>query len=209
MIKKTTLQDIYYWSRFQSDRGIDFNGFLWTRPDGNVLLDPMDLSATELAAVREKGGARWIVLTNFDHLRDAVHLKHALGAELLAPAGDRGRFGTTGTEVDLWFEGAGDLPPELREAIAVHPLRGGKSPVELALFLRGPDALLFGDLVRSHVSGELMLLPDPKLADKAAAIESLQPLRALPIQGLLLGDGDCIFYHAKEAFTEFLEELAR
>jgi glyoxylase-like metal-dependent hydrolase (beta-lactamase superfamily II) len=208
LIKKTALQGIYYWSRFQSDRGIDFNGFLWTRPDGNVLIDPMDLNEVELGAVRAKGGARWILLTNFDHLRDAIGLKRTFGAELLAPAEDRERFGDQAGEVDRWFEVAEDLPAELQGALQIHPLRGGKSPVELALFLRGPGALLFGDLVRSHVSGELMLLPDAKLADRGAAIGSLQPLRALPIRGLLLGDGDCIFYHAKEAFEEFLEELA-
>lgn len=209
MIKKTVLPGIHYWSRFQPDRGIDFNGFLWVRPEGNLLVDPLELDAAELEAVREAGGARWILLTNFDHLRDALALKSALGAAILAPAAERARFGERGSAVDHWFESARDLPRELRDAVEIFPLLGGKSPIEPAVFLRGPEALVFGDLVRSHVSGELTLLPPPKLPDRAGAIESLQALRELPIRGLLLGDGDCIFYHARQAFADFLDGLAK
>lgn len=207
MIKQTVLKDIHYWSRFQPDRGIDFNGFLWTRPGGNVLIDPMELSEPELDAVRQRGGARWILLTNYDHLRAALPLKRTLGAKLLAPAGDRERFGEHALEVDQWYEKEADLPEGLGAELELHTLRGGKSSVELALFLPRTGALLFGDLVRSHVSGQLMLLPDAKLTDRRAAIRSLAPLRKLPIRGLLLGDGDCIFYHAREAFEEFLASL--
>ena len=208
MIKTTALEGLCYWSRFQADRGIDFNGFLWIRPAGNLLLDPMQLDASELGFVRAKGGARWILLTNFDHLRATARLKEVLGARVLAPAGERERFGGDAALVDLWFETADDLPPDLKDDVEVHLIRGGKSPVEAALFLKPNGGLLFGDAVRSHVSGTLRLLPDEKLADRAAVVASLQPLRALPVRGILLGDGDSIFYKGREAFEEFLNGLA-
>lgn len=207
MIKRTRLEGLSYWSRFQPDRGIDFNGFHWRRPAGGTLIDPMDLGPVEREAVRELGGARWIVLTNFDHLRAAPAWKQALDAELWAPAGERERFGPHETLVDGWFERAADLPGDLREGLRVFPLRGGKSPVEVALYLEAPRALVFGDLVRSHVSGELTLLPDAKLADRAAVVESLRPLGVLAPEALLLGDGDCLFRGAGEPFRAFLDGL--
>ena len=209
MLKKTCLDGVSYWSRPQLDRGIDFNGFLWARPDGNVLVDPMELDEGELSVVRDQGGARWIVLTNFDHLRAAPALKEALGAEVLAPAQERERFAADASLVDRWFEDAGDLPDALRGGLDVFLLRGGKSPVEAALFLRGPDALLFGDLVRSHASGRLCLLPDAKVADRRAVLDSLRPLRDLPARAVLLGDGDSLFRDGAGALRELLAELDR
>lgn len=206
-MKQTILPGVSYWSRFQPDRGIDFNGFHWRRDGGGVLIDPMETSQAELAALRERGGADWILLTSHDHLRATPALKRTCDAAVAAPAGDRERFGDDAALVDVWFESSADLPPALHGAVDVHPLRGGKSAVEPAFFLRGPDALLFGDLVRSHVSGALNLLPDAKLADRAAVVESLRPLRDVPARAILLGDGDNLFRGAREAFAELLDGL--
>ncbi len=206
-MKSTILEGIHYWSSFQSDRGIDFNGFFWERPGGNVLIDPMPLDAGQLKAVQEAGGARWILITNFDHLRAGPELKEALGAEILAPAAERDAFTKHGELVDHWFEGADDLPGELGREISVHSLPGGKSPGEVALYLEGPRALLFGDVVRSHVSGALRLLPDPKISDRAALVEALQPLRKHAAQSILLGDGDSFWRDGAACFAALLDEL--
>ncbi len=206
-VKKTILPGVSYWSRYQADRGIDFSGFHWQREGGGVLVDPMEMSEFEAAALRERGGARWILLSNFDHLRATAQLKRACDAKVAAPAGERERFGPGAELVDTWFESQADLPEDLRESVDIHVLRGGKSAIEAAFFLRGPDALLFGDLVRSHVSGALCLLPEPKIADRAAVIESLRPLRDVPARAILLGDGDCLFRGAREALGELLDGL--
>jgi len=207
-MKKTILPGISYWSRYQADRGIDFNGFHWQRERGGVLIDPMEMDDSERGALEQRGGARWILLTNFEHLRAAAALRQACGATVLAPAGERVRFGEQANVVDEWFETAADLPEGLRDDLDVFTLRGGKSEVEAAFFLRDPAALVFGDLVRSHVSGALTLLPDAKIADRGAAIESLRPLAAVPAAGLLLGDGDCVFRQGREVFGEFLATLS-
>jgi len=208
MIKRTACAGIFTWSAFQAERGIDFNGFLWVRPEGNVLIDPMELDQEGLADVHAKGGAAWILLTNYDHLRAAPRLADVLAAKILAPAGERERFGQDAGLVHGWFSTSADLPVDLQEEIDVIELRGGKSPIEAALFLKEPGALVFGDLVRSHVSGRLMLLPDPKLTDRAMALESLAALRSLTPAAVLLGDGDSFFFRAAEAFSEFLDSLA-
>ena len=39
-MKRLIFEDIYSWGVFSRDRQIDFNGHLWVRPDGNILVDP-------------------------------------------------------------------------------------------------------------------------------------------------------------------------
>jgi hypothetical protein len=207
VIKTSALPDLFSWSRFQPDRGIDFNAFLVCGPDGNLLVDPLPLDAHELEDIRSRGGARWILLTNFDHLRDAPALRRLFEARLLAPAGDRERFGESAALVDGWLEGDDSLPEGLSGRISLWPLRGGKSPIELALHLRPQRALLFGDLVRSQVSGRLCLLPPAKIADPRAVKQSLLPLSALDFDAVLLGDGDSLHRDGKRAFAELLEAL--
>ena len=110
-------------------------------------------------------------------------------------------------EVDLWLAPDADLPAELEDDLAVHWVRGGKSEIEAAFELRPLDAVVFGDIVRSHVSGELRLLPDPKLSDRAAAAKDLAPLLARTWRALLLGDGDSLFRDAAGAVADFRKQL--
>jgi glyoxylase-like metal-dependent hydrolase (beta-lactamase superfamily II) len=207
MLKATCLPGVHYWGRPQLDRGIDFNGFLWCREGGNVLVDPMEVDEPELARIQELGGARWILLTNFDHMRAAAPLARLLEAEVHAPAEERERFGPDGAAVTGWFTTAADLPGDLPGSVEVHALRGGKSACETALWLAEPRALLFGDLVRSHESGRLRLLPPPKVSDPAAVKASLEPLLEHPADAILLGDGDSLFRGGREALAELVESL--
>jgi hypothetical protein len=146
-------------------------------------------------------------LTNADHLRAAPELKAEFGARLAAPACERERLGAAAAEVDLWLAPDAELPAELGEVLAVHWVRGGKSELEAAFELRALDALVFGDIVRSHVSGELRLLPDPKLSDRAAAAADLAPLLARTWRAVLLGDGDSLFRDADGAVADFRNQL--
>lgn len=205
-MKSTVLEGLYIWSVWQPDRRIDFNGFYWSRPDGGLLIDPMEMLDDQLAFCRAQGGARWILVTNADHLRAAPLLREALGAELWAPAEERARLGDA--PVDGWFERTSDLPEPLRPDVDVLTIRGGKSPVETALFLRPLRALVFGDVVRSHECGRMRLLPDEKLADRARVLSDLAPLAELSIDAVLLGDGDSFFVDAGDTFRRFVAGLA-
>lgn len=203
-MKKTNLDGLYYWARYQADRAIDFNGFYWKRDDGGLLVDPMPLEAEELTQLEELGGVKWILISNADHLRSAPQLKERFGAQILAPAEDRERFGEEASCVDSWFKDSSELP----EGVEVHWIRGGKSAVEPYFHLASINALLFADVVRSHVSGQLMLLPDAKLADRAAVLEDLGHLGSFEPDAILLGDGDCLFRGASEELDRFLKVVA-
>ena len=208
MIKQTRLEGLSYWGDYQPDRGIDFNGFHWKRPEGALLIDPMPLNELGLTKLRELGGARWVLITNAEHLRAGPELKQAFSAQLIAPTEERERLGENAALVDCWFENSEDLPPELRADIRVFPLRGGKSPMEPALYLEPLQALYFADLVRSHETGRLRLLPDPKLTDRALVLSTLSEIPDVSIEAILLGDGDGIYNGAQGALRRFRAELS-
>lgn len=206
-MKSTRFKGLRTWNAFQADRGIDFNGFAWQLDGHGLLIDPMALTAEQITTLREGDGVSWVMVTNFDHLRSAVELKRALSAKLLAPTPDRERFGDAEGDVDQWYGSSEELPGPLRGALEIHWLEGGKSPSEPVLYLKPLNALLFADLVRSHVSGELRLLPDPKLRSKATVVQGLQALAEYQPDAILLGDGDSLFTGAAEAWSEFLSGL--
>lgn len=206
-MKATSLDGLHCWSAWQPEQAIDFNGFFLEIPGGNILVDPLPLDEARLAFARRRGGATHVLVTNADHWRATDQARTALGARVIAPAGERERLGDRAGSVDIWLASAGDLPEPLREAIEPFFLRGGKSPVEVALHLKRQKALLFGDLVRSRASGRLTLLPDGKLRDKPLALESLRPLLGRSFDAVLLGDGDCIFTGGREALFSMLDEM--
>lgn len=205
-MKSTRIRGLHYWSEYQPDRRIDFNGFFVADPSGGVLVDPMPLVDEQLDQLRDMGGARRILLTNADHLRAAVELREECGARLVAPECERERL--EGVPVDDWFTDADGLGPGLSERWEVHWLCGGKHPLEAAFHVPSLGVWIFGDAIRSHESGRLRLLPDPKIADRRELEASVKTLGGRDVQAVLLGDGDCIFNGAREALDAFCEGLS-
>lgn len=194
-MKSLHRSDLYCWSAFDPDRNVDFNGWAWIRPAGNVLVDPMPMSAHDRAHLASLGGAAWIVVTNSDHCRAAEALAAEFGAKLAGPAGEADGFPLA---CDRWLGDGEALVPGL-VALA---LDGSKTPGELALLLE-ERTLITGDLVRAHRGGALMMLPDPKLKDRAAARASVARLAALPeVDAVLVGDGWPMFQGGKAALLE-------
>ncbi|MEZ5979051.1 MAG: hypothetical protein R3F34_12615 [Planctomycetota bacterium] len=204
-MKSTRIQGVHYWSRYQPDRRIDFNGFFVADPSGGVLLDPMPLAPEEVSELHALGGVRTILVTNADHARAAASLRTETGARIVAPACDRELLGDD--FADDWFESSDDLPPGMSTRFQLAWLRGGKRPQEAAFWIEPCRAWYFGDAVRSHESGRLRLLPDPKIADRDALVASVRGLSGRDVQAILLGDGDCIFNGAREAFEALCESL--
>ena len=152
------------------------------------------------AHLAQLGGAAWIVITNSDHTREAQALAAELGAKLAGPAGERETFPFP---CDVGLED-GDILVPVGTVIALH---GSKTPGELALLLEG-TTLITGDLVRAHRAGSLMLLPDPKLTDKAAAIQSVARLAELKgVSAVLVGDGWPVFRQGDVLLRELLASL--
>lgn len=194
-------EDLRSWSAFDTARDVDFNGLLWVRPEGNVVVDPMPLSEHDMAQLQALGGCSTVVVTNSDHLRDAPALCARFGAKLQAPAGEAGAF----SQAERLLADGDQVVPGLL-ALA---MQGSKTPGELALVLEG-STLITGDLVRGQRGGSLNLLPEPKLADPAAALASVQRLAALPdIEAVLVGDGWPVFQGGSARLRQLAEALGR
>ena len=86
-------------------------------------------------------------------------------------------------------------------------LHGSKTRGELAFLIEG-KTLITGDLIRSHKGGNFCLLPDQKLTDKLAAIQSVKRIADIPgIAAVLPGDGWPIFRQGSEVLRELAQSL--
>ena len=200
-MKRLHRPELFGWSRFDEARDIDFNSVLWVRPPGNVVIDPLPLSAHDAAHLQTLGGVAHIVVTNSDHLRDTRALAETTGARVLGPLSERE---TLGIPCQGWLSDGDEPVPGLR----VFALEGSKTPGELALLIED-TTLVTGDLVRAHQAGSLTLLPDAKLTDREQALRSVERLAELPrVQAVLTGDGWPVFRDGQHALRELLERYA-
>ena len=52
-MKALALDGFYSWTRYNHEKGMDFNGHLWVRPGGNVLIDPVPMDADDFAHLQK------------------------------------------------------------------------------------------------------------------------------------------------------------
>ncbi|WP_353930413.1 MBL fold metallo-hydrolase [Okeanomitos corallinicola TIOX110] len=192
--------DLYSWTCFNLARNIDFNGFAWIRPEGNILIDPVALSNHDWNHLESLGGVNWIVLTNSDHLRSAKEIAIQTYAKIAGPIGEKDNFPIA---CDRWLSDGEEVVTGLK----VMEMAGSKTPGELALLLE-ETTLITGDLVRSPIAGSLSILPQEKLINPKQAIASVRRLTELPkIEAVLVGDGWSIFRDGKQRLQELAATL--
>lgn len=197
-MKRLTVENFYSWSVFSEQRQIDFSGHLWVRDEGNIVIDPVAISDSDLIQLMELGGAALIVATNRDHARMSVFFKEQTGAEILAHEEDAASFPFA---IDRRVVHGDEVVPGME---VVH-LRYGKSPGEIALVWPHLRTAFISDLVWGGPSGSLSFLPDENLADPARAALELRKLLAYPqIDTILVGDGDSIFGNGRRRLLECL-----
>jgi glyoxylase-like metal-dependent hydrolase (beta-lactamase superfamily II) len=192
--------DLFGWSRFDETRDLDFHSVLWSRPQGNVAIDPLPMSEHDIAHAQKLGGVAWIVITNSDHVRAAEAIAARFGARVAAPKAERERFGFP---VVRWL-GAGD---ELVPGLQTIELHGSKTPGELALLLE-ETTLICGDLIRAHRAGRLAILPETKIRSRNQVTACVQYLAGLPnVEAVLVGDGWPVFRDGHARLQELWAQL--
>ena len=200
-MKRLHRKDLWSWSTYSTKLDVDFHGVAWVREGGNVLIDPVEMTAHDRDHLGRLGGVATIIITNKDHLRAAPELAAHFKAELWGPAAERETFPVPCRR--FLSDGAQPLP-----GLRVLALDGSKTPGELALVL-DDTTLITGDLVRAHRAGSLMLLlPEQGLRDPVAAAASVRRLAALPaIEAVLVGDGWQIFDHGHAHLQRLADSL--
>lgn len=188
------------WSRWQADRGLNFNSYFIRGDDGNLLVDPLPLDDPDAAEIDRLGGVRWIVVTNRDHERAARDAVKRFSARVAAAEPDASELTV---KVDRVL-GDGDTIGAAK-AIA---LDGLKTAGEFAIHLPWKRTVIVGDALWGDPPGAVRMMPDDKLIDPIRAARSLRKLRAVHPSNLLVGDGAPVFGRAYEAITACLEARA-
>src|SRR5436305_11826296 len=123
---------------FPAGHGYDFNGWHVRHPQGNVCVDPVEMTDDVLEEIAREGAAR-IALTNSNHFRACMRVRERTGARIAIHAADAPFVRERGVVVD----------DELRPADRVGPFTvvdaQGKSPGEIALQWPERRILLIGD----------------------------------------------------------------
>jgi uncharacterized cupin superfamily protein len=192
-------EGLYSWSVFDEEKQFDFNGHLWVRAEGNVLIDPVPMGTADRAQLDALGGAKVIVLTNRDHDRAALGFREQTGAQLIAHEADAPLFDFP---IDRTVTDGEEIVPDLR----VLHLEHGKSPGEIALVWRGGAVAFIGDFVWGAPAGALSFGAPPRVSDPVQALLQLRKLLAIrTLDALLLGDGHSLYAGAREALLKLLE----
>src|SRR3981189_322018 len=129
---------IFTWPWFSARHGDDFNGWLVRHPQGNLCIDPVEMSNEVLEEISAEGVAR-VLITNRNHFRSSMRVKERTGARIAIHAADAAFARERGTAID------DDLHPGQRVgSLNVVPAQG-KSPGEVALHWPERRILLVGD----------------------------------------------------------------
>jgi len=195
------LPGIFTWPWFSARHGYDFNGWLVRHPQGNLCIDPVEMSNEVLEELSAEGVAR-VLLTNRNHFRASMRVKERTGARIAIHPKDAAFAREKGTAVD----------DELRIGERVGPFAvvyaHGKSPGEIALHWPERRILLVGDACVGKPPGECALLPDAVIDDKPALIESLRRLGGLEFDSLLVGDGAPVLEGGRAALQRLVAKLS-
>ena len=190
--------DVFGWSRYQPERGYEFNGTALPSVDGTVLVvDPVPSDDEEVAALRQLGQRFIIVLTTSDHERDAARLSKLLEAPVHVCCNDAASLrGVKAVE----FRGGDVLPG----GWVVHALTAMKTPGEVVLHHPLKRILVAGDAVINDPATGVRLVPHAKLPDRAGACASLSAVARLDFDALYVGDGFVLPSGGRDALRKFL-----
>lgn len=191
---------IYSWSCFNTEKKYNFNGFILTAAGRTTVVDPPPLSPDDESYYETLGlSPDLFVITNRNHLRALDWFIKRKAAPVAMHEAEAG-------QVDITVDRRLRDGEALGGGIEVVHLPG-KSPGEIGLFWKERRTLILGDALIAPF-GRLKLIPEAKLDDPKGLKVSLQKLRALDFDALLLADGDPLLHGAKAQVDGFLSTLS-
>lgn len=196
---KQLLPGIWQWSCFSDEKQLDFNGLFLTVGEHRIVIDPPPMTAEASTLIRRQGALDYIIVTNRDHLREAVAYQAEFRCQLQIPEADASQMDVKPTKTYK----DGELLPGGIWAIQ---LKDQKSPGESALYIQqGKGVLIVGDALIGKPAGALSLLPSERYGDVAKAKEGLRRLLKYNFDSILVGDGASIVFGAKQAVEQVLQ----
>ena len=197
-MQRLASEGLALYSQWQAERNVFFNSTFIAHPDGNIVVDPLPLSSEDAREIGERGGLRYVVITNTDHARASLEVARAFNAHIVAREPDASALPFPVDRVIVQAEA-------LAEGIIALGFEGLKTAGEFALHLPARRAAILGDALWGEPAGALRMLPDEKLGDPVKAVRALQRLWALRLDMLIVGDGTAILHDADRVLGEFLQ----
>jgi glyoxylase-like metal-dependent hydrolase (beta-lactamase superfamily II) len=196
------LSGIFTWPWFSEPHGYNFNGHLIIHPGGNLCIDPVEPTETDIEEMARLGVSK-ILLTNRNHSRAANQIRARTGARTAIHPADAPHARKEGAELDDELNIGDKIGPFVVVGAA------GKSPGEVALHWLERKILIVGDSVVGDPPGRCKLLPEKVIDDLPRLRESVRSLISLDFDTLLVGDGAPILKNAKTALTELVETFPK
>lgn len=195
---ETLFSGIEMWSWYSEEKGMNFNGYLIGQGKERVVIDPPQMTIDDKQDL-SIDGAKAVILTNRDHIREAKECRLLLNTKVWAPEADAPEMGSV--TIDQTYKD-GDLLPSGLKAVSIP---NGKSPGESALYLNQHGGIfILGDALVGTPDGTLKLLSPDKYTDVKKAKEGLRRLLDYEFEIVLVGDGKPILSGGKKAVEAFL-----
>lgn len=196
---KQLLPGIWQWSWFSEEKQLNFNGLFLTVGEHKIVIDPPPMTADASTLIRRQGALDYIIVTNHDHIREAVTYQAEFRCQLQVPEADAPQMEVKPSKT---FKD-GELLPG---GIWAVQLKDQKSPGESALYIQqGKGVLIVGDALIGKPAGALSLLAPEKYGDIGKAKEGLRRLLKYNFDSILVGDGASIIGGAKQALEHALQ----
>jgi glyoxylase-like metal-dependent hydrolase (beta-lactamase superfamily II) len=196
---KQLLPGIWQWSWFSDEKQLNFNGLFLTVGEHKIVIDPPPMTADASTLIRRQGTLDYIIVTNRDHIREAVTYQAEFRCQLQVPEADAPQMEVKPSKT---FKD-GELLPG---GIWAVQLKDQKSPGESALYIQqGKGVLIVGDALIGKPAGALSLLAPEKYGDIGKAKEGLRRLLKYNFDSILVGDGASIIGGAKQALEHALQ----
>ncbi len=196
---KQLLPGIWQWSWFSEEKQFNFNGLFLTVGEHKIVIDPPPMTADASTLIRRQGALDYIIVTNRDHIREAVTYQAEFRCQLQVPEADAPQMEVKPSKT---FKD-GELLPG---GIWAVQLKDQKSPGESALYIQqGKGVLIVGDALIGKPAGALSLLAPEKYGDIGKAKEGLRRLLKYNFDSILVGDGASIIGGAKQALEHALQ----
>jgi glyoxylase-like metal-dependent hydrolase (beta-lactamase superfamily II) len=196
------LNGIFTWPWFSEPHGYNFNGHFIRHPGGNLCIDPVEPTATDLEELARFGVSR-ILLTNRNHSRAANKVRARTGARTAIHPADAPHARKEGAELDDELSLGDQIGP-----FVVVPVPG-KSPGEVAFHWPDRRILIVGDAVVGDPPGRCKLLPEKVIDNLLRLRESVRALLALDFNTLLVGDGEPILQSANDRLRALVDSFPK
>lgn len=187
---------LYHWSVFEPAVKCEIGCAALKLPSGWVVVDPVPLADTAWKELLALAPLRAILLTNGNHVRDAIALRDQHKIPVVTAPDTRRDITELKPDVVM-------LPNELLYGITMISIPGA-TPGETA-FYSNTGVMLLGDAIINVGAAGLEFLPAKYCSDAKQNRASLRRLLDYDFHTLTLAHGAPITSHAKERLTALLD----